>query len=70
MNGYSISNSGVKGGSYPNGSVQNFAAFQTVSLAEIGVTIHKGGKVSAWVSIFVAEWLLKEGPHKDFELML
>jgi hypothetical protein len=70
LNGYSISDSGVIGGSYPNGSVQNFAAFQMVSLAEIGVTIHKGGKVSAWAGIFVAKWLLKEGPHKDSELML
>ncbi len=41
-----------------------------VSLAEIGVTIHKGGTVSAWAGIFVVEWLLKEGLHEDSELML
>jgi hypothetical protein len=70
LNGYSISDSGVIGGSYPKGSVQNFTTFQPVSSAEIGVTIHKGGKVGAWAGIFVVEWLLKEGPQKDSELML
>ncbi len=45
-------------------------AFHKASATEIGVKIHKGGKVSVRAGIFVVEWLLKEGLHEDSELVL
>ncbi len=66
---YSVSDSGMIGRGYFDGCIQKFLTFQMVFLTEVCVEIHEGGEVDTWTGIFVPEWFLKEGLHKDSELM-
>jgi hypothetical protein len=53
-----------------NGGVQQFHAFQTISLTEVRVKIHECDKVGMWTSILVLKGHVAEGARKYGEFVL